>query len=156
DDMDLGDAGALVWRPGSPRRVRIPNGPLVARGLVPISIRWVLIRDPLGKYATQALLCTDQEVDPVQILLWFARRWQMEVTFHEVRAHLGVESQRQWSGQAIARTTPALLGLLSLVTLMAHEHYSKQPTAPAPLRIAAWYTKSTPTFSDALALARRH
>jgi hypothetical protein len=70
-----------------------------------VLIRWVLIRDPLGKVATQALLCTDQETDPIQILLWFARRWQMEVTFHEVtfhevtfhevRAHLGVETQRQ-------------------------------------------------------------
>ena len=95
-------------------------------GFVPVPIRWVLIRDPLGKFATQALLCTDQEADPVQILLWFARRWQMEVTFHEVRAHLGVESQRQWSERAIARTTPALLGLFSLVTLLAHEHYRQQ------------------------------
>ena len=59
----------------------------------------------------------------MQILLWFARRWQMEVTFHEVRAHLGVETQRQWSERAIARTTPALMGLFSLVTLVAHEHY---------------------------------
>jgi hypothetical protein len=125
-------------------------------GFVPVPIRWVLIRDPLGKFATQALLCTDQEVDPVQILLWFARRWQMEVTFHEVRAHLGVETQRQWSQQAIARTTPALLGLFSLVTLVAHEHYRHQTTHLAPVHVAAWYTKITPTFSDALALVRRH
>lgn len=80
----------------------------------------------------------------------------MEITFHEVRAHLGVESQRQWSERAIARTTPALLGLFSLVTLLAHEHYSQQSTAPAPVRVASWYTKSTPTLSDALALVRRH
>ena len=80
----------------------------------------------------------------------------MEVTFHEVRAHLGVETQRQWSAQAIARTTPTLMGLFSLVTLLAHEHYRYQTTHPAPLRIAAWYTKTTPTFSDALALVRRH
>ena len=99
-------------------------------GFVPVPIRWVLIRDPLGTFATQALLCTDQEADPVQILLWFARRWQMEVTFHEVRAHLGVETQRQWSERAIARTTPALMGLFSLVTLVAHEHYRhKHPSS---------------------------
>jgi hypothetical protein len=125
-------------------------------GFVPVPIRWVLIRDPLGKFATQALLCTDQEVDPVQILLWFARRWQMEVTFHEVRAHLGVETQRQWSERSIARTTPALMGLFSLVTLLAHEQYRHQTSRPAPIHVAAWYTKSTPTFSDALALVRRH
>ena len=80
----------------------------------------------------------------------------MEVTFHEVREHLGVETQRQWSERAIARTTPALMGLFSLVTLLAHEHYRQQTTHPAPLCVAAWYTKTTPTFIDALALVRRH
>ena len=125
-------------------------------GFVPVPIRWVLIRDPLGRFATQALLCTDLEADPVQILIWFAWRWQMEVTFHEVRAHLGVETQRQWSERAIARTTPALLGLFSLVTLLAHDHYHQGSTRPEPVRVAAWYTKATPTFSDALALVRRH
>ncbi|MGO8947813.1 MAG: transposase [Ktedonobacterales bacterium] len=125
-------------------------------GFVPVPIRWVLTRDPLGRFATQALLCTDLEADPVQILIWFARRWQMEVTFHEVRAHLGVETQRQWSERAIARTTPALLGLFSLVTLLAHDHHHQGSTRPEPVRVAAWYTKATPTFSDALALVRRH
>jgi hypothetical protein len=103
-----------------------------------VLIRWVLIRDPLGKFATQALLCTDQAADPVQILLWFARRWQMEVTFQEVRDHLGGDTQRQGSEQAIARTTPALMGLFSLVTLLAHEQYRQQSTHPKPLRVAAW------------------
>ena len=36
-----------------------------------------------------------------------------------VRTHLGVETQRQWSDLAIARTTPALLGLFSWTTLAA-------------------------------------
>ena len=80
----------------------------------------------------------------------------MEVTLHEVQAHLGVETHRQWSERAIARTTPALLGLFSLVTLVAHEHYRHQTTQLAPVQVAAWYTKTTPTFSDALALVRHH
>lgn len=80
----------------------------------------------------------------------------MEVTFHEVRAHLGVETQRQWSERAIARTTPALMGLFSLVTLLAQDYYGQGPANPTPVRVAAWYTKTTPTFSDALALVRRH
>jgi hypothetical protein len=107
------------------------------------------MNDPLGKFATQALLCTDREADPVQILVWFSRRWQMEVTLHEVRAHLGVESQRQWSPAAIARTTPTLLGLFSLVTLLAHDHYGQGMACPGPVHASAWYTKTTPTFSDA-------
>jgi len=123
-------------------------------GFPPVPIRWVLIRDPRGHFATQALLCTDLEADPHQVIRWFILRWQLEVTFHEVRAHLGVETQRQWADQAVRRTTPALLGLCSVVTLLAHQ--SLGSTSPAgALRQAAWYVKGAPTFSDALALVRR-
>ena len=121
-------------------------------GQPPLPMRWVLIRDPKGKFKTQALLCTDLEVDPLQIIKWFVLRWQTEVTYHEVREHLGVETQRQWSDLAILRTTPALLGLFSLVTLLAHQHAQRRKL---PIRHAAWYHKSQPTFSDALALVRR-
>lgn len=102
-------------------------------GLPPLPIRWVLIRDPVGKFATQAVLCTDVAADPLQIVSWFILRWQLEVTFREVRAHLGVETQRQWSDRAIARTTPALLGLFSLLTLLAH---APMPPSPPSLRFA--------------------
>jgi len=85
-------------------------------------------------------------------LQWFVRRWRVEVTFHEVRTHLGVETQRQGSDPAITRTTPTLLGLFSLATLLAHASVKQHPL---PVRQAAWYTKNTPTFSDALALVRR-
>ena len=84
-----------------------------------VPIRWVLIRDPKGKFKSQALLCTDLSVTPEQIVKWFVWRWQTEVTLHEVRTHLGVETQRQWSDRAIARTTPCLLALFSLVSLLA-------------------------------------
>jgi hypothetical protein len=121
-------------------------------GLPPLPIRWVLIRDPLGKFKSQALLCTTLNEEPEQILKWFVMRWQLEVTFHEVRDQLGVETQRQWSDWAILRTTPALLGLFSLVTLLANAHARK---GKIPVRQAAWYCKPLPTFSDALALVRQ-
>jgi hypothetical protein len=121
-------------------------------GLPPVPIRWVLIRDPQRKFATQALLCTDLEATPLQILSWFVLRWQLEVTFQAARAHLGVETQRQWSERAIARTTPTLLGLFSLVTVLAHQPLT---AGCVPVQQTAWYTKVTPTFSDALALVRR-
>lgn len=121
-------------------------------GQPPLPIRWVLIRDPKGKFKTQALLSTDLNIAPVQIIKWFVLRWQLEVTLHEVREHLGVETQRQWSDRAILRTTPSLLALFSLVTLMAH-HYAQR--RKLPMRQAAWYHKTRPTFSDALALVRR-
>jgi hypothetical protein len=120
-------------------------------GQPPVPIRWVLIRDPNGKFKTQALLCTDLTVKPAQIVKWFVLRWQLEVTFREVRAHLGVETQRQWSDLAIARTTPALLGLFSLVTVLAHHRARRHPL---PMRQTAWYIKRRPTFSDALAVVR--
>jgi hypothetical protein len=79
-------------------------------------------------------------------------RWLIEVTFREVRAHLGVETQRQWSDLAIRRTTPALLRLFSLVTLVARARLDGQPL---PVRQAAWYAKVAPTFSDTLACVRQ-
>lgn len=72
--------------------------------------------------------------------------------FQEARAHLGVETQRQWNDLAIARTTPVLLGLFALVTLLANALRQDKPWI---VRSAAWYAKEQPTFSDALALVRR-
>lgn len=117
----------------------------------PVPLRWVLIRDPLGRSAPQALLCPDLRITPVQILVWFQRRWQVEVTFQEVRAHLGVETQRQWSDLVIARTTPVLLGLFSWITLAAQALVRQ---GSLPVRTAAWYPKPRPTFADAIALVR--
>jgi hypothetical protein len=89
-------------------------------GKPPVSIRWVLVRDSCGKYEPIALLSTDTTLCPNQIANWYVRRWRMEVTFEAVRAHLGVETQRQWSDKAIARTTPMLFGLFSWITLAGH------------------------------------
>jgi hypothetical protein len=118
-----------------------------------VPLRYVLVRDPRGKFATQALLCTDLTADPVQVLDWFIQRWQLEVTFQEVRTHLGVETQRQWSTRAIDRSTPVLLGLFSLVTLFAQPLVA---THGIWIRQAAWYAKKQATFSDTLALVRYH
>jgi hypothetical protein len=121
-------------------------------GQPPVPIRWVLIRDPQAKFATQALLCTHLQAAPEQILAWFVQRWQLEVTFEEARRHLGLETQRQWSELGIARTTPVLLGLFSLVTLLADERLSCSPVA---IPLPAWSQKDHFTFADALALIRR-
>jgi len=97
------------------------------------------------------LLCTDLTQMPEQIVAWFVLRWRVEVTFAEVRRHLGVETQRQWSDLAILRTTPALLGLFSLVTLLVHRLLDGKDL---PTREAAWYRKVQPSFSDTLAYLR--
>ena len=118
-----------------------------------MAIRWVLVRDPEGAFDPQALLSTDPAADPAQILEWFVLRWQLEVIFQEARTHLGMETQRQWSDLAIARTTPVLLGLFSWTTLAAH---TLQKHHPITQRRTAWYDKPSPTFVDAIALVRRH
>lgn len=145
----------LTWYDGQVRMMQLTSATAVWYhiGKPPLPIRWVLVRDAQGEYDPVALLCTDVTADAVSIVTWFVQRWQLEVTFEEARRHLGLETQRQWSDKAIARTTPLLLGLFSWVTLLADALHARHPTS-AP-RQAAWYAKPLPTFSDALALVRQ-
>jgi len=121
-------------------------------GMTPLPIRWVLIKDPLGKIKPCALLCTKLDLAINQIINYFIQRWTVEVTFEEVRAHLGVETQRQWSDLAIARSTPILMALFSIITLWA-DQLNKHNLIN--IKTCAWYQKSHPTFSDAIAAVRR-
>ena len=142
------------WYGEGPREVDIATDTAVwyHSGKPPVAIRWVLIRDPQERCKPQALLSTNLEHTCEQMLAWFVRRWTMEVTFEEARAHLGMETQRQWNDRAIARTTPALVSLYSIITLTAHLLIEKGATC---VRSTAWYDKTCPTFSDAIALVRR-
>ena len=142
------------WYGEGDRVVEIHSGTAVWRhaGKPAVPIRWVLLRDPQRRFDPQALLCTDAAQEPSRIIRWFVQRWQVEVTFREVRGHLGVETQRQWSDKAIARCTPCLLALFSIVTLLAARlgHHARLQASTA-----AWYRKKRPTFSDTLAAVRR-
>jgi hypothetical protein len=142
------------WYGSEERTVELASQTAVwySTGLFAVPVRWVLIRDPEGRFKPQALLCLDLDADPEQIVCWFVMRWQLEVTFQESRRHLGFETQRQWSELAIRRTTPALLGVFSLITLFAHRRLASNTKA---VREVAWYRKAHPTFSDALALVRK-
>ena len=143
-----------LWYGRTNRRVEIATETAVwyHSGLPPVPIRWLLVRDPTRELDTHAFLATDLDVTPHDMLQWFVLRWQIEVTFEEARAHLGMETQRQWSDRAILRTTPALLGLFSLICLWVHDLQAARAFAP---RAAAWYPKAHPTFSDAIAAIRR-
>ena len=154
-DQAAWTVAAGSWYDGTTRIVELISQTALwyRSGKPAVTIRWVLVRDPEGAFDPQTLLCTDPAADPIQILQWFVLRWQLEVTFQEVRSHLGMETQRQWSDLAIVRTTPALLGLFSWTTLAAHV---LQQECPIVQRTAAWYDKPSPTFVDAIALARRH
>jgi hypothetical protein len=143
-----------LWYGRTNRLVDIASGTALwyRSGVPPVLIRWLLVRDPKGELEPQAFLATNLNARPCDILAWFVSRWQVEVTFAEVRAHLGVETQRQWSDKAILRTTPVLLGLFSIVTLWAHDLAKSRKFKP---RTTAWYPKAVLTFSDAIAAVRR-
>ena len=145
---------AVPWYGNRTARIEVATGTALwyRVGTPPVALRWVLLRDPARQFLPQALVCTDPDLSVPQLIAWFVSRWQVEVTFHELRDHLGVETQRQWSDLAIQRTTPALVGRCSLVTLLAHAALHGRPL---PLRRAAWYAKPAPTFSDTLAFVRQ-
>lgn len=142
-----------VWYGESDKKMLIATDTCIwyHGGKTPIPIRWVLVKDPKGKKETVAILCTDQEMSAQEIVEDFVKRWYGEVTFQEVRAHLGVETQRQWNEKSIARSTPILMALFSIVTLWADSLY--QLSGPETFS-TAWYQKKHITFSDALTTVR--
>jgi len=143
----------LPWYGGQERILDITSGLSLwhTRGQDPLPIRWLLVRDPLGKLETRAFFTTCLDASASQILTWVVMRWGIEVTFEDVRAHLGFETQRQWNRKAIARSSPAILGLFSVITLLAHHLLGHDPL---PVRSAAWYDKPEATFSDVIAFVR--
>jgi hypothetical protein len=146
-------AQVVAWYGHQRRPLELATGTALwhTDGFDPLPLRWVLIRDPHGRLAPYALFCTDPDVDALAILAAYLQRWNIEVTFEEARAHLGLETQRQWTTRASGRTTPCLLGLFSVVVLLAHAAHPDH----LPTRHAAWYAKPAATFIDALAAVRR-
>ncbi len=142
------------WYGEKRRRIEIVSGKCVwyHTGKEAVPIRWVIIRDPLAKFATQAVFSTGTAASPKRIVEWFIKRWQVEVTFEESRRHLGIETQRQWSDKAIGRSTPCLMGMFSLIAMMAQE-LSK--SGKLKIRSATWYHKEAATFSDAIGCVRQ-
>lgn len=155
DPRTVWQSVSLPWYDGPVRTLQVCTGTAVwyHTGQTPLPIRWVLTRDPEGQHDPKAYFSTDQAQTAVDILTDYMKRWSLEVTFEESRAHLGLETQRQWSDTAIERTTPCLLGLYSLVALFGQ---ALHPDGQIPTQRTAWYAKPAPTFSDVLATVRRH
>jgi hypothetical protein len=142
------------WYDGWRRELEVTSGTAVwdRIGQPVLPVRWVIVRDPTGPREPRAYFSTCPTDCPRDLVRRFVQRWTIETTFEESRAHLGVETQRQWSDQAIARTTPCLFGLSSLVALLAH---ALHPDGKIPVQRSAWYDKSHATFADVLAAVRR-
>lgn len=130
-------SGKAIWSKGKHQKVQL---------------HWVLIKDPEGKMEPVLVACSKLNTSAIDIVRYFVRRWQVEVTFAEVRRHLGVETQRQWSDLAIERTTPLLMGLKSVICLLAVPLYK---AGLLKIRTAAWYPKAHFSFSDVHAAVRQ-
>lgn len=145
----------VIWYDGITRSLEILSGVSLwyTPGFNPIAIKWVIVRDPKGQLRTEAFFSTNLNVAAIQIIRWFIFRWNIEVTFQELRTHLGFETQRQWSKLAIARTTPVLFGLFSIIVLFV---IKITKDSPLPVMSCAWYKKPEATFSDVIVAARRH
>jgi hypothetical protein len=142
------------WYGGGRRDVRLLSGvggwQRSARPLVPV--RWVYVRDDQGTHRDDYPAATDPALRPEQVVGLYTLRWPLETTFQECRAHLGLETPRQRSERSVLRTTPLLLGLFTLVTLI----WRRCPRAAAggSAQRADWYEKAEPTFTDALLRVR--
>jgi len=154
DPATAWEKATIPWYGGYQKEIEfVSDVPLwYHRGTDPVPVRWVLVRAPDNSIKPAAFFCSDPKTEPLFILKLFVSRWNIEVTFEELRAHLGFETQRQWSDRAIERTTPCLFGIFSLVVIMAKVLY---PQA-LPIRQAEWYEKDEVAFSDVLAAVRRH
>jgi len=142
------------WYGGKTRRVELIWGEgcwyKAGDGLVPV--RWVFVHDLQGTHRDEYFYSTDPTLPPEQIVSLYTGRWSIEVTFQEVRAHLGFNTPRSWSAKSVLRTAPCLLGLFSAVSLMFHRHTHGQGVRPVRF---PWYSKKEVTFADAIACVRR-
>jgi len=143
----------LRWYGGTHALRQLVSGTAVwdVEGYPPLPLRWVLVIDPTGAHPPTALFSTSLILTPADIVELYVSRWSLEVTFEETRAHLGVQSQRQWSKAATTRTTPVLLALFSLICLIGYRLHAIHPLTP---RTTAWYAKAEPTFADVLESVR--
>jgi hypothetical protein len=140
DPQTVWQTSELSWYSGGKRKMEWCSGTALwyHTGHKPLALRWVLLRDPAGKYEPKAYLCTNPQREPLEVVHSYMKRWPLEVTFEESRAHLGVETQRQWSDLAIQRTTPVLLGLFSINTLLAHKLAQGQISRCAKPLVYTW------------------
>jgi hypothetical protein len=149
-----GHRATVHWYGGSDRRVELTSDTghwyKAGDGLVPL--RWVHVHDIQGTHRDDWVYSTDPSLSPGQIVGFFTGRWPIETTFQEVRFHLGFHTPRQRTERSVLRTAPCLLGLYSAVCLIFAEQVKGKDT---PVRQTPWYTKTEPTFADAIATVRR-
>jgi len=147
-------AFSVNWYGGQKRRVELiwGEGNWYKAGGGLVGLRWVFVHDLQGVHRDEYFYCTDPTLPPEQIVSLYTGRWSIEVSFQEVRAHLGFATPRNWCRSSVLRTGPCLLGLFSVVSLIFHRHTHGQGLQP---QRSGWYAKAEVTFADAIAAVRR-
>ena len=117
-------------------------------------VRIVVVRDPTGRRQDEAFFCTDFTVDEALILEGYARRWTLEVTFHDTKQHLGLADPQSQAAHAVRRTAPLAFLVYAIVLLWYAEHGHPDSSVNWPMR--PWYHgKVAPSFGDMLTALRR-
>jgi hypothetical protein len=142
----------VSWYGGGTRRVgtvqRTGHWCKAGEGLVPL--RWVFVRDLTGTHREEYFFTTDPALGPAQIIAHYASRWNIETTFQEVRAHLGLETTRGWRERTVLRAAPCLFGLYAVVAAL----FALLPPEKRAGGVS-WRGKADVSFSDALCAVRR-
>jgi hypothetical protein len=146
----------VQWYGGSRRRVRYvtETGLWYSSHHAKVTrIRWVaVLADTALPSEHNYFFCSDPTQDAVHIIEWYASRWNIEVTFEEIRAHLGLETTRHRCQQSVLRVTPLLFGLFTIVVLLWRQ--LPKPQQQSKFTATPCYSKAQSTYADALGAVR--
>ena len=116
-----------------------------------VAVRWVFVHDKSGTHRDEYFYSTDVSLTAQQVVEEYTGRWNIETTFPESRAYLGLETTRGWSRPTVLRAEPCLLGLYSVVALL----YERLPSVVHEDWQVLWLGKEQMAFSDAITAVRR-
>jgi len=143
----------VAWYGGGRRDVAVVSGVghwyKGGAGLVPL--RWVFVHDLSGTHRDEYFYTTELALAPPEVIEHYARRWNIETTFAEMRAYLGLETTRGRCAKTVLRAEPCLFGLYSVVALWYEQLPAEAQAGPG----VAWEGKGALTFSDAIMAVRR-
>jgi hypothetical protein len=143
----------VAWYGGGRRDVEVVSGTAhwykAGAGLVPVL--WVYVHDCTGTHRDEYFFTTDVTLSVQAVIETFTGRWNIETTFQEMRAYLGLETTRGRCAQTVLRVAPCLFGLYSVVAVL----YTQMPKRYTRLRAIEWPGKKDVTYSDAITAVRR-
>lgn len=143
----------VAWYGGGRRTVEVVTGVghWYKSGAGLVALRWVYVHDRTGTHRDDYLYSTDVALTAPQIIEAYTGRWNIETTFQEARAYLGLETTRGWCRRTVVRAAPCLFGLYTVVAVWDAALRSHRGAAAG----VGWANKAGRTFSDAITAVRR-